>query len=310
MGSGYILHEDGVWVTESSVRANLYPPSAFSASSRPSAPAPPSPRSSSPAPAPKGSKLGSTTSSSESDKKDVEEEGFVTAADRYQIQMAARKGGGNAAASGIAPPDMAVPTSKPSGGADGMDGSVEGVYTDETEDRTMMEGQVTAPGERISQYADIVRPELIQDATADSDVTDEEWEKEYFRVYGCAPPKEKLVDDEIRGMEGWTAGTESGELGAAGEEEEEEDDGEFLTVAERWVLQQNKMRRAGVSTGAGSQVMASLEASTPASMSSSSKAPLKLSSSKSTPRESKRSKPSAKPSSDDEESEDDDSARF
>mmetsp|Transcript_9010 Transcript_9010/g.21078 ORF Transcript_9010/g.21078 Transcript_9010/m.21078 type:complete len:187 (-) Transcript_9010:264-824(-) len=122
-------------------------------------------------------------------------------------------------------------------------------YTDETEDRTAMEGHVTTPGEVISKFAKIVRPDLIEDATAEGDVTNEEYDKEYFKVYGCKPDMSVLYDDDTRGQEGWTSGTAA---------DGEVDDGPPLSIAERYAIEQNKQRRrkmaaeaARASEGAG-----------------------------------------------------------
>ena len=51
-----------------------------------------------------------------------------------------------------------------------------------------------------------MRGELIDTATAESDVTEEVWQAEYIREFGVPPPKEKLYDDETRAMSGWYAG--------------------------------------------------------------------------------------------------------
>ena len=49
-----------------------------------------------------------------------------------------------------------------------------------------MEGQVTKLGERISWTTDhdIVRGEVIEDATAESDVAEEVWQAEYLAAFG------------------------------------------------------------------------------------------------------------------------------
>ena len=49
-----------------------------------------------------------------------------------------------------------------------------------------MEGQVTKLGERISWTTDhdIVRGEVIEDATAESDVAEAVWQAEYIAAFG------------------------------------------------------------------------------------------------------------------------------
>jgi hypothetical protein len=84
-----------------------------------------------------------------------------------------------------------------------------GAYHDSNEvDKTTMEGQVTNVGDRISWTTEnsAVRGELIQDATAESDVTEEVWQAEYIAAFGVPPPMEKLFDDETQAMMGWYDG--------------------------------------------------------------------------------------------------------
>ncbi len=44
---------------------------------------------------------------------------------------------------------------------------------------------------------DVVRGEVIETATAESDVEEETWQREYEKAFGCPPPMEKLYDDEV-----------------------------------------------------------------------------------------------------------------
>jgi len=82
-----------------------------------------------------------------------------------------------------------------------------GEYNDANEvDRTTMQGHVTQVGDRISKLVDVVRGEVIETATAESDVEEETWQREYEKAFGCPPPMEKLYDDEVQGMAGWYEG--------------------------------------------------------------------------------------------------------
>jgi hypothetical protein len=82
-----------------------------------------------------------------------------------------------------------------------------GEYNDANEvDRTTMEGHVTRVGEKISELMDVVRGEVIETATAESDVEEETWQREYEKAFGCPPPMERLCDDETQGMAGWYDG--------------------------------------------------------------------------------------------------------
>ena len=68
-----------------------------------------------------------------------------------------------------------------------LDNSQADGYHDSNEvDRTTMEGQVTKLGERISWTTDhdIVRGEVIEDATAESDVAEGVWQAEYLAAFG------------------------------------------------------------------------------------------------------------------------------
>jgi len=65
---------------------------------------------------------------------------------------------------------------------------------------------VTQVGEKISELVDVVRGEVIETATAESDVEEETWQREYEKAFGCPPPMEKLYDDEVQGMAGWYEG--------------------------------------------------------------------------------------------------------
>ena len=69
-----------------------------------------------------------------------------------------------------------------------------------------MEGHVTRVGEKISELMDVVRGEVIETATAESDVEEETWQREYEKAFGCPPPMERLCDDETQGMAGWYDG--------------------------------------------------------------------------------------------------------
>ena len=62
-----------------------------------------------------------------------------------------------------------------------------------------MEGHVTRVGEKISELMDVVRGEVIETATAESDVEEETWQREYEKAFGCPPPMERLCDDETQG---------------------------------------------------------------------------------------------------------------
>lgn len=68
--------------------------------------------------------------------------------------------------------------------------------------------QVTALGDRISWKTQnsAVRGELIEDATAESDVKEDVWQAEYIAAFGVPPPMEKLFDDETQAMMGWYNG--------------------------------------------------------------------------------------------------------
>jgi len=82
-----------------------------------------------------------------------------------------------------------------------------GAYHDSNEvDRTTLEGHVTKEGEKISEFHTAVRGELIDCATVESDVTEDVWQQEYRKAYGCSPPVEKLYDDETQAMAGWYDG--------------------------------------------------------------------------------------------------------
>jgi hypothetical protein len=84
-----------------------------------------------------------------------------------------------------------------------------GEYHDSNEvDKTTMEGQVTKVGERISWTTEHVveRGELTDDATAESDVTEQVWQAEYIEAFGVPPPMEKLYDDETQAQMGWYDG--------------------------------------------------------------------------------------------------------
>jgi hypothetical protein len=84
-----------------------------------------------------------------------------------------------------------------------------GEYHDSNEvDKTTLEGQVTNIGERISWTTehDVVRGEIIEDATAESDVTEEVWQSEYIAAFGVPPPMDKLYDDETQAQMGWYEG--------------------------------------------------------------------------------------------------------
>lgn len=101
-----------------------------------------------------------------------------------------------------------TPTPRPpmSGRASGASGDI-GAYDDKNEvDRTTMEGHVTKVGEKISEHMDVVRGELIDTATAESDMTEDVWQAEYIKAFGVPPPMEKLYDDETRSMAGWYDG--------------------------------------------------------------------------------------------------------
>ena len=101
-----------------------------------------------------------------------------------------------------------APTAPPprAGGAGGARGDI-GAYDDRNEvDKTTMEGHVTKVGQKISEHMDVVRGELIDTATAESDVTEDVWQAEYIKAFGVPPPMEKLYDDETRSMAGWYDG--------------------------------------------------------------------------------------------------------
>jgi hypothetical protein len=65
-------------------------------------------------------------------------------------------------------------------------GNADGYHDSNEVDRTTMEGQVTKLGERISWTTDhdIVRGEVIEDATAESDVAEAVWQAEYIAAFG------------------------------------------------------------------------------------------------------------------------------
>jgi len=89
----------------------------------------------------------------------------------------------------------------------GIDMVGDGQYHDSNEvDRTTMEGQVTKVGEKISFNSDVVRGELIDCATVESDVTEAAWQAEYIKAFGVPPPMEKLYDDETQAQMGWYDG--------------------------------------------------------------------------------------------------------
>ena len=91
--------------------------------------------------------------------------------------------------------------------AEASQAAASGEYHDGNEvDRTTMEGHVTQVGEKISELVDVVRGEVIETATAESDVEEETWQREYEKAFGCPPPMEKLYDDEVQGMAGWYEG--------------------------------------------------------------------------------------------------------
>jgi len=148
-----------------------------------------------------------------------------------------------------------------------------GAYDDSNEvDRTTIQGHVTQTGEQISALLpDVVRGELIETATDESDVTEEAWQAEYIRAFGVPPPMEKLYDDETRAQQGWFEGevdrdreTEraksQGWLSGEGavrevydeeeeEEEEEAGDADYSPQA-RFMRDRQRMRAKGIVKGA------------------------------------------------------------